>query len=104
MKITSATVQPSDFSEHLFWDVDRNLLDFEKSKRWIIARVLEYGLMKDWIMLTEVYGLRLIKEEIVSIRSLDDVTLSFLCSLFDLKKEDFRCYTLRQSNPNFWSY
>ena len=38
----------SDFSPHLFWDVDRSKLDFEAHAAQIIKGTLEYGLMKDW--------------------------------------------------------
>jgi hypothetical protein len=104
MKTFNPAIQISDFSPHLFWDVDRTTFLLDRSKRWMMERVLEYGTMKDWKLLTKVYGLEVIKEEVVAIRTMDDVTLSFLCTLFDLKKENFRCYTNRQSSPNFWSY
>ncbi len=38
-----------DLSPHLFWDVDMNLLDPEKSFPFITKRVLEYGFLSDWI-------------------------------------------------------
>ena len=94
----------SDFSSHLFWDVDRSTLDLQRSKKLIVERVLEYGQMKDWEILQEVYGLEEIKKVAVNIRSLDEVTLSFLCSLFGMDKSDFRCYTHKQSSHPFWKY
>lgn len=94
----------NSFSDHLFWDTDESQLDLDRSKSFIIHRVLEYGLMDDWNMIKHIYGLSTIKEEVVRFRELDDVTLAFLCTLFDLKKQDFRCYTLRQSVKNYWSY
>ena len=94
----------SDFSPHLFWDVDIEKMDMEKSKRTIIHKVLEYGVMKDWELIKMVYGLEEIKNVSIELRDLDDVTLSFLCRLFKLEKNEFRCYTMRQSNRGFWSY
>ena len=94
----------SDLSSHLFWDMDRNRLDVRSSKRIIVQRVLEFGMLKDWKALVRMYGMEGIEKVAVELRSLDDVTLSFLCTIFDRKKEDFRCYRLRQSNPHFWSY
>lgn len=94
----------SDLSPHLFWDVDKSKLDFEKSSTFLVERVLEYGLMKDWKLIKKIYGLEKIKEITLQSRSLDDVTLSFLCTIFDLEKEAFRCYKLRQSNPHYWNY
>jgi len=40
-----------DFSDHLFWDVDKTQLDIDVSAAFVIERVLEYGLMKDWNLL-----------------------------------------------------
>jgi hypothetical protein len=102
MKGTASKIQPSDFSPHLFWDVDAGKIDLMQSKKWLVERVLEYGVLSDWKNLKEIYGLEEIKRVVVTIRSLDEVTLSFLCVLFDLEKENFRCYTNKQSIPDFW--
>ena len=96
--------QISDFSPHLFWDVDRSKLDLEKNASFLIERVLEYGVLKDWELIKKIYGLEAIKTTTLQSRSLDDVTLSFLCSIFDLTKDAFRCYKLRQSSPHYWNY
>ena len=92
----------SGFSSTLFWDVDRKMLDKDLSKKLIIERVLEYGLIKDWELLKKIYGLEEIKNTALNLRFLDEVTLSFLCHLFDLKKTEFRCYIHKQSTPIFW--
>ena len=92
----------SGFSSTLFWDVDRTMLDKDLSKKLIIERVLEYGLIEDWELLKKIYGLEEIKNTALILRSLDEVTLSFLCQLFDLKKTEFRCYIQKQSTPIFW--
>ena len=38
----------SKLSNILFWDVDRNDIDFDKYATFIIQRVLEYGEFCDW--------------------------------------------------------
>ncbi|WP_396191001.1 DUF6922 domain-containing protein [Flavobacterium sp.] len=93
-----------NLSPHLFWDVDTTTLDFEKSKIQIVYKVLEYGLISDWNIIKEIYGLETIKEISLELRTLDDVTLSYLSNLFKIDKSNFRCYKLKQSNQNFWSY
>jgi hypothetical protein len=95
-------IQPSDFSSHLFWDVDVLKIDLQRTKRWMVERVVEYGSLSDWKMLNALYGKEEIKNQVVAIRNLDEVTCSFLCVVFELKKEDFRCYTYKQSTPDFW--
>ncbi|TFV97399.1 hypothetical protein E4S40_01715 [Algoriphagus kandeliae] len=102
MKDTKSNIQPSDFSRHLFWDVDIEKVNLEQSKKWLIERVLEYGLLSDWRKIKEIFGLEEIKKIALELRSMDDVTLSFLCLLFDLEPNNFRCYTRKQSIPDFW--
>ena len=41
----------SKLSNILFWDVDRNDIDFDKYATFIIQRVLEYGEFCDWIVI-----------------------------------------------------
>ena len=41
------------FSEHLFWDVDKNELDMDKHKEFIVERVLDYGFMADRLLIKE---------------------------------------------------
>lgn len=93
-----------DLSAHLFWDVDVLALDFKKSREQIIYKVLEFGVIQDWKIIKQIYGLETIKNISLEFRSLDDVTLSFLSNLFQIEKTNFRCYKLKQSNQNYWSY
>ncbi|WP_276980297.1 hypothetical protein [Flavobacterium filum] len=92
-----------DFSQHLFWDVDLADFDFQKHKSHLIQKVLEYGLMNDWNLLKEVYGLETIKEVSLNLRSLDAVTLSFLATIFQIDKKEFRCYKHKQLFPTYWN-
>jgi len=92
----------SDLSPHLFWDVDTAQVEWQKSANHIIEKVLIYGVLKDWKIINEVYDRDKIKEVSKSIRSMDDVTLNFLCTIYQLQAEDFRCYRLRRYQPNFW--
>lgn len=91
-------------SEHLFWDVNKNLLDLEKSKEQIIYKVLEFGKIQDWQIIQEIYGLETIKKVSLNLRSLDEVTLAFLANLFKTDKTNFRCYKHKQYNLNCWNY
>ncbi len=93
----------NDFSQYLFWDVDLNGFDFQKHKVHLIHKVLEYGFIKDWNLLKELYGLETIKEVSLNLRSLDAVTLSYLATIFKIDKTEFRCYKHRQLFPNLWN-
>jgi hypothetical protein len=93
----------NDFSQHLFWDVDLNAFELNKYQSFFIQRVLEYGMMKDWILIKKLYGLEAIKEASLNARSLDAVTLSFVATLFKIDKTEFRCYKHRQLFQNLWN-
>lgn len=93
----------ADFSQHLFWDVDLSLFDLEKHKVFLIHRVLEYGLIEDWNLIKELYGMEAIKEVALNVRTLDAVTLAFVSNLFGIDKTEFRCYKHRQLYPTYWN-
>jgi len=88
----------------LFWDADGSSIDWEKNARWVIARVLSRGNLPDFKELVNYYGLERIKTELLQVRFLDNKTLSFVATLFQVPKEQFRCYTLRQSSPELFPY
>src|SRR5690554_6692214 len=96
-------ITPADFSQHLFWDVDLSLFDLEEHKVHLILKVLEYGKMKDWNLIKEIYGLETIKEVALNVRTLDAVTLAFVSNLFGIDKTEFRCYKHRQLHPSYWN-
>lgn len=92
------------FSNNLFWDIDPLQLDMDRNKRFIIQRVLEYGLLSDWHFIKKYYGLELIATEMKKVRSLNKVSLEFICTLTNTKKEDYRCYTSIQSTHQHWNF
>jgi len=94
----------SDFSNHLFWDFDRNLIDSKKPSPQVVQRVLEYGLLRDWIVLSYLYSFEDILQTAMNLRNLDPKAVSFLMNLSGHTKEDFRCYTTRQLTPQHWNF
>jgi hypothetical protein len=100
VKISSA----NSFSSHLFWDIDRNSLDLEKNKKFIVQRVLEYGLIDDWLTLRNLYGIDEIADTATKLRTLEPRALSFISTCSNTPLEKFRCYTTRQSTPTHWYY
>lgn len=90
--IIEQIVTISDFSKHLFWDVDLNDLDFDKHAGFFAQIVIEYGNIDDWNLLKKLYGLDKIKDLALQFRSLDAVSLSYLSTIFKIDKTEFRCY------------
>lgn len=81
------------FSDHLFWDVDVREIDPEKHSAWLVRRVLEYGLWRDWKMAVGFYGMPRLSKIVTSLRTLEPRSFSFCRALFDLPASAFRCST-----------
>ena len=64
----------------------------EKHSQYIIKRVLEYGMLQDWNIVKQYYGLGRIVE------------LAYLSAISQTPKEQFRCYTYQRSNPQHWNF
>lgn len=88
-----------DFSRVIFWDVDYAKIDWQKSSRFVINRVVRYGTAEDWQKAKELYGLEQIKRDMTEERDLDDRSLSFLSCVLELPKESFKCYTHKPLHP-----
>lgn len=100
-KITNSI---KDLSKHLFWDTELKKLDFEKNKKIIISRVLDYGLINDWKIIYKYYGIKRIAEITMTIRNLDKKSVSFIASLSKIPIEKILCYTTKQSIPKHWDF
>ena len=89
----------SQLSPVLFWDIDREHMDVEQHSAGLIQRVLEYGTLQDWRLTRDYYGMDRIVADCKRLRTLDPMALSFVCAMSDTRKENYRCYQFRQSNP-----
>lgn len=88
----------------LFWDVDFAKINFDLRARYVIERVVMYGNWQEWEEIKRYYGLEKIKFEVMQIRYLDAKTWNFLSLYFQIPKEQFRCYTWKQSNEIRWDF
>lgn len=94
----------ANLSNHLFWDVKRESLNFEEDKLFLVGRILEYGLMDDWNALKEVLTIAEIANLAKELRNLDAVSLRFIATISNSPIEDFRCYNNKQFLQGHWSY
>ena len=90
------------FSRLLFWDVDPSEVDSEKHRKWIVQRVLEYGIWTDWVALVELYGRERICESAIVLRTLDEKAAAFISVLSRVPVEKFECFKNRQSHRTHW--
>ena len=104
MKQEKQHIKISDFSPHLFWDTDKKKLDVDEHKSFLIQRVLEYGLMKDWKLISAYYGIKKIGETATDFRILEPKALSFISTISKIPIKNFRCYNIKQSIPKHWNF
>lgn len=76
------------FDKSLFWDVDPEKLDWERSAKFIVQRVLVRGGMKDVNKVFARYSSKQLVEIIKTCRDLDKVTHNFCCHYFDIPKKE----------------
>ncbi|MBL7764397.1 MAG: hypothetical protein JNL23_13305 [Chitinophagaceae bacterium] len=92
-----------DISKKAFWDIRFEDLDFEKNKEYIIAKIFEYGKWEDMIAITRYYGENEIKAVLKKHLFFFPDTISFISTIFDIKKEEMACYTKKPYRPNVFS-
>jgi len=104
MEVHKQNNKLTQLSPHLFWDTPIEHLHWWEHRAFIIERVMNYGLLKDWNTIKEWYSKENMKTIVTSIRTLDDFSIAFLSLILDIPKDAFRCYNDRQSHPSFWHY
>ena len=92
------------FSENLFWDADPVDLDMQRNKKYVVQRALERGTISDILQMLHLYGIGDVIATAKSLRSLEPKALSFIACLADEPRENFRCYTSKQSLKAPWIY
>jgi hypothetical protein len=88
----------------LFWDVDINEIDLDLHKQFIIERTALRGYFIEFKEIRNFYTDEVVKNTLINSKWLDKKTLSYCSILFEIPKEEFRCYKLGQLNQEHWSY
>lgn len=84
------------FRNTCFWDVDKEKIDKEKNKDFIISRVLEYGTIDDVRNLMENYTKKEISETVKKSFNISKKTANFWGLLLNISKEKMNvCSKLR---------
>ena len=91
-------------SKHLFWDIDPNVLEWERSKKTIIERVIERGSLEEWVCIVKVYTLEGIVNTAKTFRTMSPIDLNFIATISNTPKEEFRCYNTRLLTGQHWIY
>ena len=94
----NAEVRPS-----LLWEYDLVKFDWQKMRNEVVQRVLERGRMDDFYAILNLYGVEGVKAALREIPYMNDKDMNFACVAFDLRKEELKCYTRKQSMPLHWN-
>ena len=89
--------------ESLLWEYDLSRFDWQAMRLIVVQRVVERGRMEDFYALLNMYGIEGVIESIKEIPVMSPKDMSFVCSVFDIKKEELKCYLRRQSHPQHWN-
>lgn len=92
------------FNRRIFWDVEFEKIDYDAKAAFVIERVFERGDVQDIRNCRRYYGDEKVAEALVNARFLSEITMYLASAILDRPLKDFRCYTLRQSNPQLFPY
>jgi len=96
--------QDLSLSPALFWDTGASKINLDTHAKTIVERVILHGTWPEFKAILGYYGKDRIQEILINLRYLDNRTLNFCSAYFSVPKSNFRCFTLRQSNPTPWNY
>ena len=92
------------FNKRIFWDVVFEKIDYDAKANFVIERVFERGDVSDIRNCRRYYGDDKVREALLNAKFLSEVTMYLASGVIDRPLKDFRCYTLRQSNPTLFPY
>lgn len=89
----------SQVAPHLLWEYDLKNFDWQAMRTVVVQRVIERGRPEDFYAIFRLYGgLEGVREIIKNIPVFSNPRdISFVTSVFHLKKEELKCYMRKQS-------
>ena len=92
------------FDKRIFWDVDFDRLDYDEKGTFVIERVFERGDVEDIRNCRRYYGDEKVTEVLLNAKFLPEHRIHLASAVTGKPLNEFRCYTLRQSNPELFPY
>ena len=96
------TISPS-----ILWEYDTTSpeWDWNDMATRVVQRVIQYGDTQDYYAMLQIYGgFEGVKEIVKEIPELNPRDLNWACFLFNLKKEETKCYTRKSSRKELLNY
>ncbi|HBK32618.1 MAG TPA: hypothetical protein DIC46_09940 [Porphyromonadaceae bacterium] len=92
-KSRGLTISPS-----LLWEYDFAKADWQALKHIVVGRIIERGWLNDYYAGIRLYGgVENFKEIIKELPFMRDEDIDFVCKIFELNKDELKCYTRKQS-------
>lgn len=92
------------FNRRIFWDVDFDRIDFDGKASFVIERVFERGDVEDIRNCRRYYGDEKVADVLLNAKYLPERRLHLAAAIINRLFTEFRCYILRQSNPELFPY
>ena len=92
------------FNKRIFWDTNADKMDLQIQYRAIIERVFNRGDVEDIRYCRRFYGDEKIKEVLLDAKFLEFNAMHLASAVINEPLESFRCYKLRQLNPERFPY
>jgi len=98
------TIEKPQFHPRIFWDIDFAKLDYDVKASFVIERVFERGDVEDIRQCRRYYDDEKITQVLLNAKYLPERRLYLASAVIGKPLNDFRCYILRQSNPELYPY
>lgn len=92
------------FAKRIFWDVNFEALDYDEKANFVIERVFERGDVEDIRNCRRYYGDEKVTIVLLKAKFLPEHRIHLASAIINKPLNEFRCYILRQSNPELFSY
>lgn len=87
----------------LLWEFDSSEIDWQAMRDIIVQRVIERGRPDDFYAILNKYSLQEIKESIKRIPYLNPRDIAFVCTVFELEKNELKCTTSKRLKDQHWN-
>jgi len=92
------------FERRIFWDVNFDKLDYDAKANFVIELVFERGDVDDIRQCRRYYGDAKVTEVLLNAKYLPERRIYLAAAVIGRDVNEFRCYILRQSNPELYHY
>lgn len=94
-------IQGLILDDKILWDVDKDLLDAQEHKVYLISRALTRGDLSDIKAVLKYYSEEDLKAALLKSRTINEKVMYCMSLYLNVDIKEFKCYELIQSGKNF---